>query len=157
MNESVSDDGDDRTFALEFLRSHHVLTLAVTDADGPWAAALFYVSHGVRCYFLSDPHTRHARAIAADPRVAATIQDQPEDWTSIRGIQLEGRACRLTGRARAAALARYVGRFRTAAADPRLVGALRRAATYELVPSRLFLIDNRRFGQRVEVPLERVG
>lgn len=145
--------GDDHRAAVDFLRAHHVLTLAVTDAEGPWAAALFYVSDGVRCYILSDPKTRHARAIAADPRVAATIQNQPEDWTSIRGIQLEGRARRLTGTARARALARYLARFSTAVADPRLVGAFKSAAAYEVVPSRLFLIDNRRFGQRVDVPL----
>jgi len=109
----------------------------VADRDGPWAAALFYSSHDFRCCFLSDPRTRHARAIAVDPRAAATIQDQPEDWTAIRGIQIEGEAHRLSGRARAAALARYLTRFRGAAADRRLVGAFRRAAVYELVPNRL--------------------
>lgn len=149
------DHDDDRALALDFLRVHHVLTLAVTDAEGPWAAALFYVSDGFRCYFLSDPRTRHARAITADPRIAATIQDQPEDWTAIQGIQIVGEARRLTGRARSAALARYVARFRGAATDPRLVGAFRRAATYEVVPRRVFFIDNRRFGQRVEVPSDR--
>lgn len=140
--------------ALDYLGTHHVLTLAVTDRDGPWAAALFYASDGLRCYFLSDPRTRHARAVAANPRVAATIQDQPEDWTAIRGIQLEGTVRRLSGAARAPALARYVARFHRIAADPRLAAAFRRAATYELTPSRLFLVDNRRFGQRIEVPLE---
>lgn len=148
---------DDRALALDFLRNHHVLTLAVIDEDGPWAAALFYASHGFRCYFLSDPDTRHARAIAADPRVAATIQEQPEDWTAIRGIQIVGEARRLTGGARASALARYLSRFRAAAADPRLVGAFRRAATYELRPIRVFYVDNRRFGQRIEITLDAVA
>lgn len=149
--------GDDRASdlerALDYLRTHHVLTLAVSDADGPWAAALFYASDGFRCYFLSDPRTRHARAVAVNPHVAATIQDQPEDWTAIRGIQLEGSVRRLSGMARAAALARYVARFHHIAADPRLAGAFRKAATYELTPTRLFLVDNQRFGQRTEVAL----
>ena len=159
MNTSSADDRttDDpaahRDRALDYLRTHHVLTLAVNDADGPWAAALFYASDGFRCCFLSDPRTRHARAVAMNPRVAATIQDQPEDWTAIRGIQLEGTVRRLTGLARGAALARYVARFHRIAADPRLATAFRRAAMYELTPTRLFLVDNRRFGQRIEVPL----
>lgn len=140
--------------ALDYLKSHHVLTLSVTDDDGPWAAALFYASDGFRCFFLSDPRTRHARATAANPRVAATIQDQPEDWTQIRGIQLEGTVRRLSGVARAAALARYVARFHRIAADPRLAGAFRKAATYALTPTRLFLVDNRHFGRRIEVPLD---
>ena len=156
VNTTTADEpGDDRARALDYLRTHHVLTLAVSDADGPWAAALFYASDGFRCYFLSDPRSRHARAVAANPRVAVTIQDQEEDWTAIRGIQLEGTVRRLTGLALAAALARYVGRFPRAAEAPQLATAFRRAATYELVPSRLFLVDNRRFGQRLEVPLDR--
>ena len=150
---SAPDPSDDRTRALEYLRSNHVLTLAVADDDGPWAAALFYATDGFRCIFLSDPATRHARAVAANPHVAATIQDQPDDWTAIRGIQLEGTVRRLTAAARAAALARYVARFHRIAADPRLAGAFRKAATYELMPTRLFLVDNRHFGRRIEVPL----
>lgn len=153
VNTTPDTDAVDRERALDYLRSHHVLTLAVTDADGPWAAALFYASDGFRCIFLSDPRTRHARAAAANPHVAATIQDQPEDWTEIRGIQLEGTVRRLSGLARATALARYVARFHHIAADPRLATAFRRAATYELTPTRLFLVDNRRFGQRIEVAL----
>jgi uncharacterized protein YhbP (UPF0306 family) len=150
---NADDRASDVERALDYLRSHHVLTLAVADADGPWAAALFYASDGFRCLFLSDPRTRHARAVAANSRVAATIQDQPEDWTQIRGIQLEGTVRRLSGVARAAALARYVARFHHIAADPRLAGAFRRAVAYELTPTRLFLVDNRRFGQRTEVAL----
>jgi uncharacterized protein YhbP (UPF0306 family) len=150
---NADDRVEDVARALDYLRSHHVLTLSVIDDDGPWAAALFYAADGFRCLFLSDPATRHARAVATNPRVAATIQDQPEDWTQIRGIQLEGTVRRLGGAARAAALARYVARFHRIAADPRLAGAFRKAATYELTPTRLFLVDNRRFGRRIEVPL----
>lgn len=133
-----------------------MLSLAVTDAGGPWAAAVFYASDGFRCLFVSSPDTRHARALDADPRAAATVNEQPEDWTQIRGLQLEGRVRRLSGLAHAAALARYFARFASVSADPRLAGALRKAGMYEFVPDRVFLIDNRRFGQRVEIDLAAV-
>jgi uncharacterized protein YhbP (UPF0306 family) len=144
---------DDRRTALAYLRDHHVLSLSVTDADGPWAAAVFYATDEFRCLFVSSPDARHARAIEADGRAAATVNEQPEDWTQIRGLQLEGHVRRLSGLAHAAALARYFARFASVSADPRLAGALRKAAMYEFVPDRVYLIDNRRFGQRLEIDL----
>jgi len=147
----TKDADGDRRGALEYLRDHHVLTLAVTDAKGPWAAAVFYAADGFRCLFLSDPRSRHARAIEGDRRTAATVNDQPEDWRAIRGLQLEGTCRRLSGAAHAGALARYLARFASASADPRLAGPLARADMYEFTPRRAFLIDNRRFGERVEI------
>lgn len=141
--------------ALDYLRRHHVMTLATAGPDGPWAAAVFYASDGFRLWFLSRPGTRHGRAIEADPRVAATIQDQPEDWRTIRGIQLEGTARRLRGGGAAAAMARYLRRFHGISADPALAAALAAIAIYELRPTRVYLVDNRvGFGHRAEVPLE---
>jgi uncharacterized protein YhbP (UPF0306 family) len=81
-----------------FLADHHVLTLATMDADGPAAAALFYAAAGPGIlYVLSDPETRHGRALARDDRVAVTIQAETMDWTAITGLQLRGTA-RLLGK-----------------------------------------------------------
>lgn len=141
--------------ALDFVSRHHVMTLATAGPDGPWAAAVFYASDGFRLWFLSRPGTRHGMAIEADPRVAATIQDQPEDWRTIQGIQLEGEARRLTGAGAAAAMARYLRRFHRISADRSLAAALAEIAIYELRPTRVFFVDNRvGFGHRAEVPLE---
>ena len=79
-----------RQAALDYLATHQVLTLA-THGDGVvWAAAVFYVHEGWSLYFLSAGHTRHARNIANQPRVAGTIQEDYRDWGAIKGIQLEG-------------------------------------------------------------------
>ena len=83
--------------ALAYLAEHHVMTLATHGPLGLWAAAVFYASDGFQLYFLSAGHTRHAQNMAASPRVAATIQEDYDDWTAIQGIQLEGTARPLAG------------------------------------------------------------
>ena len=80
-----------------YLGGHHVMTLATHGAGGPWAAAVFYVSDGYTLYFLSSPRSRHARDVAAEPRVAATVQEDYAEWSQIRGVQLEGRVRELAG------------------------------------------------------------
>ena len=93
--------------ALAYVAGHHVMTLATNGPQGVWAAAVFYAHDGFRFVFLSAGHTRHARNIAATPEVAATIQSDYDDWTAIKGIQLEGTVEQLDGARRSAALALY--------------------------------------------------
>lgn len=134
------------------------MTLATAGPDGPWAAALFYASEGFRLIFLSAATTRHARNVAAHPRVSAAIQEDYRDWQEIKGVQLEGDVRRLEGDAREAAVALYARKFPIAgerAPEP-IVRALARVEFYALVPARLYFIDNSRgFGHRDEVPLQR--
>ncbi len=150
--------GSARARALAFLEGHHVLTLATAAADGPWGAAVFYASRGFTLYFLSAPTTRHGRALAADPRVAGTIQEDTADWRAVRGVQLEGRARALDGEEAAAARRLFGRKFpvveRLEGAPAALVEALARVRWYELVPSRLYLVDNAQgFGRRDEIAL----
>jgi hypothetical protein len=56
-----------------------------------WAATVFYVSMGFDLYFRSKACSRHMRNLTTNPRVAATINEDAEDWRAIKGIQLEGR------------------------------------------------------------------
>src|ERR671930_2620721 len=81
-----------RSQVLDYLEHHQVMTLATVGPEGPWAAAVFYVHRGLTLYFLSSPGSRHGRNLSADPRAAATIQEDYRDWPDIKGIQLEGRA-----------------------------------------------------------------
>ena len=135
-----------------FLRGHHVMTLATQGEQGPWAAALFYARDGDDLVFLSTPASRHARDLARDPRCAATIQGQEQDWRSIRGIQLEGVAAPLEGAQREPARRIYAERFafvRPGVAPAAIVEALARVQWYRLRVARLFFIDNSRgFGRR---------
>ena len=139
----------------EYLEAHAVMTLATSGPQGAAAAAVFYAAAGAGLYFLSAPGTLHARNLAADPRVAATIQDDVEDWARIQGVQLLGRAVMLDGAAASQAERCYAARFPAIfdpATRPAQIGAaLARIRWYRLDVERWRLIDNSRgFGRAEE-------
>lgn len=140
--------------AAAFLHAHHVLTLATQGPEGPWAAALFYAVEGDDLLFLSTPFSRHGRDLARDPRCAATIQGQEQDWRSIRGLQIEGYASALEGAERERARRVYGERFafvRQGSAPAAIAQALARVQWYRLRMERLLFIDNSRgLGRRQE-------
>ena len=141
--------------ARDYLRDHHVMTLATHGPEGLWAAAVFYANDGFQLYFLSAGHTRHARNIAAAPRVAATIQEDYADWSAIQGIQLEGTVRVLAGEDRKAAVALYAVKFQFLRQPAAVIeAALVRVNWYCLSPDRLYFVDNSRgFGHRDEIEL----
>lgn len=138
------------------LREHHVMSLATSGPDGPWSAAVFYASDGLTLYFLSAPASRHVRDIEAHGRAAASIHRDVDDWRQIRGVQLEGTAQRIEGVERAAALARYAGKFplvaQLSSAPREIAAAMSRVQWYRLSPRRVRLVDNALgFGHREEL------
>jgi uncharacterized protein YhbP (UPF0306 family) len=136
----------------EFIARHHVMTLATQGADGPWAAALFYVRDGDDLIFLSSPGSRHCQNLLAAPGCAATIQSDTVNWRDIQGIQVEGRGRELSVGELARAQQLYGERFpfiRPGIAPPAIVAALAKVRWYRLHIVRLYFIDNQRgFGQR---------
>jgi uncharacterized protein YhbP (UPF0306 family) len=149
----------------DYVRTHYTMTLATTRQDRPWAATVFYAADDdLRLYFVSDPKTRHATEGEANPNVAVTIYEHDQDWSSIRGIQIEGRLDVVAREARDAVEARYVARFpvigrllRAATSEAeRLVGRRFAAATFYVVrPGRLRFIDNTRgFGHKDEYVID---
>lgn len=144
---------DARATALAYLANHHVMTLATAGPEGIWAAAVFYASEGFNLIFLSAGHTRHARAMAANPQVAATIQEDYHDWPAIQGIQLAGAVRQLAGADRDAAIARYRAKYPFIAQPiPTLVAALTKVNWYVLEPDTVYFVDNSQgFGHRDQV------
>ncbi len=147
-----------REKALAYLAGHNVMTLATAGAQGAWAAAVFYANREFELYFVSSSRSRHAQDIAAQPRIAAAIHEDYRDWRSIQGIQLAGRAERLEGAARDAALACYRAKFtflnNPAAALAPMLEALGKAACYRLAADELYFVDNATgFGQRARIAL----
>ena len=132
---------------LTYLQHHHVMTLATHGAEGPWAAAVFYVNDGTDLYFLSAPTTRHARNIEADPRVAATVNEDYSNWQEIQGIQLEGEAVRLGVPDSVHAAAIFAKKFAFTVLgrmERAIATAMNKVAWYRLRPSKLYFIDNSR-------------
>ncbi len=146
---------DIRSEALSYLQQHQVMTLATSAGGKIWAAAVFYVNLEFSLYFLSSGHTRHARDIAANPWVAATVQEDYSEWRKIKGIQLEGPVRLLSGDERKRAIALYGEKYPfVGMAKGSIATALLGVNWYEVSPSRLYLIDNSKgFGHRDDVPL----
>ena len=126
----------------EFLDGHTTLTLAVADADGPWAADVYYVRVADDLWFFSKPGSRHVTALTIDPRAAGTIHAAAEGWRDIRGIQMSGTVKEVgAGEARDRAVAAYLAKFPFA--KPLLVGdLLRKVRFYRFDAERMLWIDN---------------
>ncbi|HMM54003.1 MAG TPA: pyridoxamine 5'-phosphate oxidase family protein [Candidatus Desulfobacillus sp.] len=142
-----------RERVLAFLGEHHVMTLATLGADGPWAAAVFYAfeaggTAAPRLDFLSAAGTRPARDLAAEPRAAATIQRDYDDWPGIRGLQLSGAVHAVSSADEARVRALYQQRYPLigggAGVPRKLLEALGRIRWYAFVPADIHLIDNTR-------------
>lgn len=147
-----------RARLLDYLRAHHVMTLATHGSERPWAAAVFYANDGFTLYWLSQPSSRHSVNLARNSRVAAAIQEDYADWPEIKGVQLEGVACEISGdeekRARRLYGEKYpvVGKLSQAPAS--IVAAMAKVRWYKVVPERLYFIDNSvGFGHRDEIDL----
>jgi len=131
---------------LAYLQSHNVLSLATSGPEDLWAAAVFYVNSDFTLYFLSDPFTRHSKNIAANPIVAATIQEDYRDWPEIKGIQLEGQAFQIQGVEKIAAIANFGAKFpiieNLSRKPAEIAKAMSKINWYKLEPQHLYFIDN---------------
>lgn len=157
-NANARENTDARVNAQAYLRAHNVMTLATHGPEGVWAAAVFYVHENFDLYFLSSPTTRHSLNLAANPRVAVTIQADYDDWRAIKGIQMEGNVTRLEGLEQARAILLYGKKFsivgNIARAPAEIARAFSRVAWYRVTPTRVYFVDNSQgFGHRDEIAL----
>jgi uncharacterized protein YhbP (UPF0306 family) len=147
---------------LDYLETHNTMTLATCSGDVPWAATVFYASNDLRLYFFSVPDSRHCQNLAANPRVAVTIQEDYRDWRKIKGIQLEGIVTAVDGLVeKAKAMAVYARKYPeiiklfTNPASGLFYQAFLKVKFYCIIPERLFFIDNEQgFGKRQELAIE---
>lgn len=137
--------GDALAAALALLAQQHVITLASQDAQGPWAAPVFYALDDESLVFVSSPRSRHGLALAATPRCAGAVHLPATDWQAIAGVQLAGMVRLLDGDEAAQARALYEHRFPfVAGGDPTLAAALQRSSWYRLAIDDVQVVDNRR-------------
>ena len=148
---------------LDYLHSHNTMTLATCAADMPWAATVFYASDELQLYFFSAAEARHSVNLAANSRVAVTIQEDYKDWRAIKGIQLEGQVLLVDGVIdKAKALAVYARKYADVIklfTDPSsgiFYKAFLKVQFYRVVPEKVFFIDNEQgFGKRQELDFDR--
>lgn len=151
-----------RQMVYDYLKGHNTMTLATSAGDLPWAATVFYASDELRLYFFSAPESRHCQNIAANERVAVTIQEDYGDWRQIKGIQLEGRVELVDGvMEKTKAMAIYARKYSDVIklfSDPGsgvFYKAFLKVKFYCVTPEKLFFIDNAQgFGKRQELALD---
>jgi uncharacterized protein len=76
----------------DFIREHHVLTLATSDINIPWCAHCFYayLEDENLLIFTSDEETRHVKEVRKNPEVAGSIVLETKTIGKIQGIQFRG-------------------------------------------------------------------
>ena len=144
---------------LDYMQAHNTMTLATSGGDVPWAATVFYASEELRLYFFSAPDSRHCQNLAANARVAVTIQEDCHDWRQIKGIQLEGAVTLVDGvLEKAKAMAVYARKYPqiiklfTDPASGVFYKAFLKVKFYCVIPQKVFFIDNEQgFGKRQEL------
>jgi uncharacterized protein YhbP (UPF0306 family) len=147
---------------LSYLEMHNTMTLGTCSGDVPWTATVFYASDALQLYFFSAPDSRHCQNLAANPRVAVTIQEDYHDWRKIKGIQLEGTVTLVDSIVeKAKALAVYARKYPeiiklfTNPGSGLFYQAFLKVKFYCIIPERLFFIDNEKgFGKRQELAIE---
>jgi uncharacterized protein YhbP (UPF0306 family) len=146
---------------LDYLKAHNTMTLATCAGNVPWAATVFYASDELSLYFFSAPDSRHCENFTANPRVAATIQEDYRDWRQIKGVQLEGSVALIDSVIeKTKALAVYARKYPEVIKlfmDP-TSGVFHRAFLkvkfYRVTPEQVFFIDNAQgFGKRQQLVL----
>lgn len=138
-------DIDLRARAKEVLAQTHVMTLAVHDEAGVWAADVIFVyDDELRLYWISDPDTRHSRAIEADGEAAATITASTKSKEPDFGLQLAGKVQRLSG-PRPEPMAKHFGK-RGRSLPEESENPFEGLAWYEFESHTIHLIDEANFG-----------
>ena len=80
---------------VDFIKRHHVLTLATATADGvPYCAACFYAydKERNRLIFTSDDKTNHAQQMLQNANVAIGITLETRIVGKVQGVQICGKA-----------------------------------------------------------------
>lgn len=81
----------------EILRDSREMVLATTGEGGPWAASLvFGHNENYNLYWTSQDDSRHSLDLAKNPQAAVVINKEPTNGDGDKGLQLEGKAYKLT-------------------------------------------------------------
>ncbi len=126
---------DDRI--TQFIRSHHVLTLATAMHNIPYCSACFYVYviEGNYFVFTTDIDTRHGHEMLTNDTVSAAVSLETKIIGKIRGVQITGKVVKATGKEQKHAKKAYLKRFP--------VASLLKTTYWLLYPDFIKLTDNR--------------
>ncbi|MFC2162188.1 pyridoxamine 5'-phosphate oxidase family protein [Candidatus Altiarchaeota archaeon] len=75
----------------DYIESHNICTIAITDGINPSAHSMYYISQGLHVYMESDPQSQKLAILKANPRISVTIDEDYDDWRNIKGVEIYGR------------------------------------------------------------------
>ena len=98
---------------IDFIKAHHLLTLATTKDNIPYCANCFYVYDEKKKWliFSSESKTKHAQDYIVNPNVAGTIALETKEVSKIQGVQLLGTILKLKGEELKIAKKQYLKAF----------------------------------------------
>jgi uncharacterized protein len=98
---------------IEFIKRHHLLTLATSKDNTPYCCNVFYVydEKNNSLIFSSEIKTKHAIDFIENPNVAASISLETKDIEKIQGVQLLGKIIEPKGEEINNATKRYLKEF----------------------------------------------
>ena len=138
------------------LRGQSTLSLATVDAQGmACVAPLFYIAdEDLTLYWLSSPSSEHSVNLLREPRAAATVYRDTDNWKKICGVQMRGVVTQVVyTEERKLLVDRYCQRFQLGTV---LRLAISQSTLYAFRPAWIRYIDNaRHFGYKFETTLER--
>jgi uncharacterized protein YhbP (UPF0306 family) len=105
------------TAVIEFIKNHHVLTLATCVNSTPYCSNMFYalLEKEFCLVFTSDKNTRHISEVSQNPVVAGSIVLETEIIGKIQGLQFCGTMIEASGKLKTKAITTYLKRFPYAA------------------------------------------
>jgi uncharacterized protein len=97
----------------DFIKKHHIFTLATASGDMPYVSTCFYVYLPELNLFVftSDHGTRHVNEMLRQPAVAGAIALETTMVGKIQGIQFTGNSVELEGELYETAQSAYLRKF----------------------------------------------
>ena len=133
-----------RELIKEVLGKGYLMSLGTIDDGGVWVCdVIFIFDDQLNIFWMSDPNTRHSKAILLNKKVAGTITvNLPGEYNL--GIQFEGRAEKIEGARFDLAKKHYAKRRKS---EPKEVDdVLDGDSWYRLIPAKIELIHEKLFG-----------
>ncbi|MDR1583707.1 MAG: pyridoxamine 5'-phosphate oxidase family protein [Prevotellaceae bacterium] len=101
------------SYVIEFIKKHHVLTLATCLDSIPYCSNMFYtlLEKEFCLVFTSGKETRHIIETLQNPVVAGSIVLETETVGKIQGLQFCGKMMEVSGKLKTKAITAYLKRF----------------------------------------------
>jgi uncharacterized protein YhbP (UPF0306 family) len=129
----------------EVLKNGYLLSLGTHDEGGVWVADVIYIyDDKLNLYWMSHPKFRHSQAINKNSHVAGTITVGNSSKEKDFGLQLEGKAEKLSGKRPDLIYKDMIKKGRKISKNP-IGGILAGYSWYKLTPTKIELIDEINF------------